>query len=103
MTETTVEPDGTIMTVTYKVGEGDEQTGTAAEAEVTKDEKTVVEFADSFEDNTGILEITKTIEGDLTPEEIAGALTFVVSTTVEEDGAEVNYFLVIEFSLLDFV
>jgi hypothetical protein len=93
VTETTVNPDGTVMTVTYKVGDGEETEGTEAQASVTKGEKTAVEFSDAFEATTGILELTKTIEGDLTAAEIAGDLTFVVTTKVEEGGEEKTKYL----------
>ena len=91
--EITVQPDGTVMTVTYKVGDGEETEGTEAQASVTKGEKTAVEFSDAFEATTGILELTKTIEGDLTAEEIAGDLTFIVTTKVEEGGEEKTKYL----------
>ena len=38
VTETTKQPDGTTMTVTYKVGDGEQKTGTAADATIKKDE-----------------------------------------------------------------
>ena len=53
------------MTVTYKVGDGEETEGTEAEATVTKGEKTTVDYADDFKE-VGTLELTKTIQRDLT-------------------------------------
>ena len=99
--ETTVQPDGTVMTVTYKVGDGEETEGAEAQAEVAKGQKTAVEFSDEFEVTTGILELTKTIEGDLTLAEIDGDLTFVVSTEVEEGGETVTKYLGKDGSLSD--
>ena len=104
VTETTVQPDGTVMTVTYKVGDAEETEGAEAKADVTAGEKTTVEFSDAFEktaEETGILEITKTIEGDLTEDEIKGDLTFVVSVEVKEGEETVTKYLDKDGSLSD--
>ena len=66
------------MTVTYKVNGGDSQTGDTAAAEVTDGEITKVDFENDYTKQTGTLELTKTIKGDITKEEAEGALTFIV-------------------------
>ena len=59
-----------------------------------EDEKTTrVEFQNDYTKQTGTLELTKTIKGDITKEEAEGALTFIVATKVTEDGQEVTKYL----------
>ena len=90
VTETTKDIDGKEHIVKYSVNGAAPADGKAASAEVKKNETTTVEFEDNFTNKPGILEITKTIKGDVTPEEAAGLLTFEVKTTVTEDGHEVT-------------
>ena len=80
MTETTKDIDGKNVSVTYSVNGGESQTGTSADAAVEKDETTTVAFENSYVNQTGTLQLTKTIKGDVTPEEAAGLLTFEVKT-----------------------
>ena len=80
VTETTKDIDGKEHTVKYSVNGAAQADGKAASAEVRKNETTTVEFEDNFTNKPGILEITKTIKGDITAEEAAGALTFVIET-----------------------
>ena len=49
----------------------------------------------------GILELTKTILGDITEEEAEGALTFVITTKVTEGGEEVTKYLKADGTLSD--
>ena len=90
VTETTKDIDGKNVSVTYSVNGGESQTGTSADAAVEKDETTTVAFENSYVNQTGTLQLTKTIKGDVTPEEAAGLLTFEVKTTVTENGEEVD-------------
>ncbi|MBQ1289588.1 MAG: hypothetical protein IIY23_05445, partial [Erysipelotrichaceae bacterium] len=83
ITETDKDAEGNDVTVTYTINGGDSQTGDTAEAEVKNGEITNVDFEDDYKNQTGTLELTKTIKGDITPEEIDGALRFEITT---EDG-----------------
>ncbi|MBR6897835.1 MAG: hypothetical protein IKN24_06665, partial [Lachnospiraceae bacterium] len=87
VTETTQSPDGKSMSVTYKLDDGASQNGSSAALSVHNNTKTV-EFDDTFTRDKGTIVITKTISGDLTAEEIAGALKFLVST---EDNGTTKY------------
>ena len=86
VTETTKDVDGNDVTVTYKVNGGEAADGDAADFTIEDGETTTVDFEDDYTKQPGILEITKTIKGDVTPEEAKGLLTFEVKTTVIEDG-----------------
>ncbi len=82
MTETTKTVDGKDVTVTYSVTEegseaGEATEGDAADAEVKDGKTTTVAFEDNYteqaeEKKTGILELTKTIKGDITQGSVLG-------------------------------
>ncbi|MBQ9015973.1 MAG: hypothetical protein IJ109_07595, partial [Firmicutes bacterium] len=78
VTETTKDITGKDVTVAYKLNGGETQTGVEATAGVTKNETTTVAFEDDYTDQTGNLQLTKTIQGDVTEAEAEGALTFTV-------------------------
>ena len=98
VTETTKDVTGKDVTVTYKVGNGEAAKGDAATAAVTKDATTTVAFENDYKEEapaeTGKLVIKKSVGGDVTKEEFEeGAISFVVSTKVTEDGKEVTKYL----------
>ena len=78
VTETTKDIDGKDVTVTYSVDGGEKTEGTETTAAVEDEKTTRVEFQNDYTKQTGTLELTKTIKGDVTPEEAAGLLTFEV-------------------------
>jgi pilin isopeptide linkage protein len=80
ITETTKDVSGKDVTVKYSVNGGEATEGTAAAAEVKDGETATVAFEDDYKNQTGNLELTKTIKGDITEEEAAGALTFQIKT-----------------------
>ena len=95
VTETTKDIDGNSVTVSYKVTQDEtesEGTGDSAAFSIEQGKTTKVDFEDDYE-KIGTLELTKTIEGDLTAEEIAGELTFVVTTEVTEGETTVEKYL----------
>ena len=83
VTETTKDITGKEYTVKYAVNGGDQKDGKEAKAEVKDGETTKVDFEDNYTKQTGKIELTKTIKGDINEEEAAGALTFQI---VSEDG-----------------
>ena len=93
VTETTKDIDGKDVTVTYSVDGGEKTEGTETTAAVEDEKTTRVEFQNDYTKQTGTLELTKTIKGDITKEEAEGALTFIVATKVTEDGQEVTKYL----------
>ncbi|SDM06602.1 hypothetical protein SAMN04487833_1601, partial [Sarcina sp. DSM 11001] len=93
VTETTKDIDGKNVSVTYSVNGGESQTGTSADAAVEKDETTTVAFENSYVNQTGTLQLTKTIKGEVTPEEAAGLLTFEVTTTEGEGENQKTFWL----------
>ena len=78
------------VTVTYTVDAGQQTAGDTAATTVTKDKETTVDFNNAYTNDTGKLILTKTLEGDVTPEEAEGALEFKVTAP---DGTETTYTL----------
>ena len=92
--ESVVDQDGYTHTVSYSVNSGASTTGNTATVTVTAGNETVVEYTNEYTKIppvTGNLKITKTIEGDLTPSEIAGDLTFTVK---DSQGKEIGTYIV---------
>ena len=101
MTETTKDIDGNDVTVSYKVNGGEAAEGDAADFTIEDGKTTTVDFEDDYTKQTGILELTKTILGDITEEEAEGTLTFVITTKVTEGGNEVTKYLKADGTLSD--
>lgn len=64
---------------------------TMSGAEVAENKTTQVDFYNDYRTSVGSLKITKTIEGEVTPEEVAGGLIF---TVVSEDGSYQKKYLI---------
>ena len=101
VTETTKDIDGKEYTVRYSVNGEAQEEGSEAAAAIEKDKTTTVDFEDDFTSKPGILELTKTILGDITEEEAEGALTFVITAKVTEGGSEVTKYLKADGTLSD--
>ena len=83
VTESVKTREGYTLSVSYTVNGGTSTEGKISNVTVTADNESVVAYTNKYTEKPGTLKITKTIKGDLKPEEIEGALWFEVT---EPDG-----------------
>jgi pilin isopeptide linkage protein len=89
--ETTKDITGKTVTVKYQIEDGNQTTGAKAEGiSVTSGNTSNVAFENDYADETGSIELTKTIKGNVTQAEAEGAITFKVTS---EAGFEKTYTL----------
>ncbi len=93
--ESIVAPDGRVVTVTNTVN-GTENNSDTATASINAGETANIDYENNYVETRGTLVITKTIKGDLTPEEAAGSLVFNVRKSTEETGTD--YTVATDFS-----
>ena len=80
VTETNSAIEGYTESVSYSLNESDKADGKGKDiaVKVEKNDTDVLVIEDNYTRNKGTIVLTKTIKGHLTPEEIAGALSFLI-------------------------